>query len=111
MSETSDYTINDWLQVFRANETDIYTMRPREEVEAEEERRRQIDYLFPEINKHHAVMRAVKIYDADTGKQTNAIIEENAAPLQRPYVRGILAGVMIGMIVMIAANILTLMVI
>ena len=106
MTEYDSYTIMDWMRVNRANETDIYTMRPRAEVEAEEERRRQIDYLFPEINKHHA-LRAVKLYDAETGKSTDALIEE-PDPIQRPYVRGILAGVMIGMTAMIVANALIL---
>ena len=106
-NEYANYSIRDWMGVVRANDTDIYTMRPRAEVEAEEERQRQVDLIFPAVNANH--LRAVKLYDAETGKATSALIED-AEPTSKPYIRGVLAGVIIGMCCMIIANILAIMV-
>lgn len=105
MEDYASYTIEDWMRVNRANETDIFTMRPRAEVEAEQARQSAVDYLFPAINSHQK--QAVKLYDAETGKVTDAILETEE-PVSHSYLRGMVVGLAIGMIGILVTEFLLL---
>ena len=107
MEDYASYTIEDWMRVNRANETDIFTMRPRAEVEAEQARQSAVDYLFPAINSHHT-KQAVKLYDAETGKVTDAILETEE-PVSHSYLRGMVVGLAIGMIGILVTEFLLLL--